>query len=47
MLGDVCDDKEIVLAKFANEHSIQGSNAGQVVKELATSHGIDTYQLDH
>ena len=40
------DEIPINWSKFAKEHSIQGSNAGQIVKELATSHGIDTYQLD-
>ena len=40
------DQTPINWSKFAKEHGVKGSNAGQIVKELATSHGIDTYQLD-
>ena len=40
------DQKPINWSKFAREHGVKGSNAGQIVKELATRHGIDTYQLD-
>ena len=40
------DEIPINWFKFAKEHSTKESNAGQIVKELATSHGIDTYQLD-
>ena len=41
------DQKPINWFKFARKHGVKGSSAGQIVKELATSHGIDTYQLDH
>ena len=38
------DKTPINWSKFAKEHTIQGTNGGQIVKELATSHGIDMLQ---
>ena len=40
------DEIPINWFKFAKEHSTKESNAGQIVKELATSHGIDTYMIN-
>ena len=46
-LKDYPTDKPINWSQFAREHSVPGSNSGQVVKQYAQQNGIDTLALDH
>ena len=33
-------------SSLARKYNVPGCNGGQVLKEYAQSHGVDTYQLD-
>ena len=39
-------DKKINWSEMATKHNIPGKNSGQVLKETAKKHGIDTVALD-
>lgn len=39
-------DVQINWSSFARSHGVPGKNGGQIVKQLAKDHGIDTFALD-